>query len=267
MGIVNVTPDSFSDGGLSYSLANAVAHASTLIAEGADIIDIGGESTRPGAQAVGEREELDRVLPVIVALRAAYPDTLLSIDTVKSVVANAAARDGAHIVNDVSGMRLDARMAAVCRKHGVGVVLMHSRGGVADMATYTHADFDGDVVDVVLNELRERVADLAAAGVSREHIAIDPGIGFGKRSDHSLRLIAAIGRLAAFGQPVVVGASRKRFIGEITGETDAGRRIFGSVGAAVSAYERGAAILRVHDVRATRQALDVAAAVRAATAA
>ena len=267
MGIVNVTPDSFSDGGLAYSLATAVARASTLIAEGADIIDIGGESTRPGAHPVSARDELDRILPVVAALRVAHPATLLSVDTVKSVVADAAARAGAHIVNDVSGMRLDDHMASVCARHGVGVVLMHSRGGVADMATYAEAEFEGDVVDIVLGELRERVDRVMAAGVSRDRMAVDPGIGFGKRSHHSVRLLGNLGRLAAFGLPIVVGASRKRFIGELTGERDAAQRVFGSVGAAVSAYERGAAILRVHDVRATRQAIDVAAAIRAATAA
>ena len=267
MGIVNVTPDSFSDGGLAYSLENAVARASALITEGADIIDIGGESTRPGAHPVSARDELDRILPVVAALRVAHPATLLSVDTVKSVVADAAARAGAHIVNDVSGMRLDDHMASVCARHGVGVVLMHSRGGVADMATYAEAEFEGDVVDIVLGELRERVDRVMAAGVSRDRMAVDPGIGFGKRSHHSVRLLGNLGRLAAFGLPIVVGASRKRFIGELTGERDAAQRVFGSVAAAVSAYERGAAILRVHDVRATRQAIDVAAAIRAATAA
>ncbi len=264
MGIVNVTPDSFSDGGLAYPPASALEHAITLVAEGADILDIGGESTRPGAQPVSETEELERILPLIAALRQAHPDVPLSVDTVKSGVADAAVRAGAEIVNDVSGMRLDARMASVCARHGVGVVLMHSRGGVADMATYAHADYDGDVVDVVLHELRERLESAAAAGVSRDCVAIDPGIGFGKRSAHSLRLLGSLERFAELGLPVVVGASRKRFIGEITGETDASRRVFGSVGAAVSAYVGGAAVLRVHDVAATRQALDVAAAIRAA---
>jgi dihydropteroate synthase len=264
MGIVNVTPDSFSDGGVAYSATSAIERATVLVAEGANIIDIGGESTRPGAHPVSEQEERARVLPLIIAIRAAHPDVLLSVDTVKSGVADAAAREGVHIVNDVSGMRLDRRMASVCAAHGVGVVLMHSRGDVADMATYAHAEFDGDEVDVVLDELRACVAYARDAGVAPEAIALDPGIGFGKRSAHSLRLLGCLSRLVAEGFPIVVGASRKRFIGEITGEGEARRRVFGSVGAAVAAYERGAAILRVHDVEATRKALDVAAAIRAA---
>ena len=264
MGIVNVTPDSFSDGGIAFSRVSALERAATLVAEGADIIDIGGESTRPGALPVSEEEEARRVLPVISAMRESHPQVLLSVDTVKSGIASAAASAGAHIVNDVSGMRLDTRMASVCADHGVGVVLMHSRGDVADMATYAHAAFDGDVVDVVLEALQARVALATKAGIARESIALDPGIGFGKRSAHSLRLLACVHRFAATGFPVVVGASRKRFIGEITGEDDARQRTFGSVGAAVAAYERGASIVRVHDVRATRQALDVAAAIRAA---
>ena len=264
MGIVNVTPDSFSDGGLTLSPERALECASSLVEDGADIIDIGGESTRPGAHAVTEREELERVLPVIIAVRGAHPHVLLSVDTVKSGVADAAAREGVHIVNDVSGMRLDDRMAAVCAQHRVGVVLMHSRGGVSDMANYSHAVFDGDVVDVVLEELRARLAHALDAGIARNAIALDPGIGFGKQSMHSLRLLGCMRRLAGEGFPLVVGASRKRFIGELTGEEEANRRVFGSVGAAVAAYERGAAILRVHDVAATRQALDVAAAIRAA---
>ena len=264
MGIVNVTPDSFSDGGIAFTPARALAHASSLVADGADIIDIGGESTRPGAHPVSEHEELERVLPVVTGMRAAHPHVLLSVDTVKSGVAEAAAREGVHIVNDVSGMRLDDRMAAVCAEHGVGVVLMHSRGGVDDMAKYSHAVFDGDVVDVVLEELRARVAHAMDAGIARHSIALDPGIGFGKKSMHSLRLLGCMQRLAGEGFPLVIGASRKRFIGELTGVDEAHRRVFGSVGAAVVAYERGAAILRVHDVAATRQALDVAAAIRAA---
>lgn len=267
MGIVNVTPDSFSDGGLAFSFENAVACASMLVTQGADILDIGGESTRPGAEPVTEAEELRRILPLIRAVREAHPRTLMSVDTVKSGVADAAAHEGVHIVNDVSGMRIDAQMAGVCARHGLGAVLMHSRGGVADMATYAHAEFEGDVVDVVLDELRVRIDIALAAGIRRETIVIDPGIGFGKRSAHSLRLLGSIRRFAETGFPVLVGTSRKRFIGEITGEQEPVARVFGSVGAAVSAYDRGAAIVRVHDVAATRQALDVAAAIRSAEAA
>ena len=264
MGIVNVTPDSFSDAGEAFAPANAFARASALVAEGADILDIGGESTRPGAQPVSEADERRRVLPVIAAIRKTHPNVVISVDTVKSGVAAAAADEGAHVVNDVSGMRLDRDMVRVCAEHGVGVVLMHSRGGVTDMASYTHADFDGDVVDVVLNELRVRAEHVLNEGVPGERIALDPGIGFGKRSAQSLRLLACLSRFTAEGYPLVVGASRKRFIGELTGVDEARLRVGGSVGAAVAAYERGAAIVRVHDVAATRQALDVVAAIRAA---
>jgi dihydropteroate synthase len=265
MGIVNVTPDSFSDGGYYFSPSAALTHAAKLLAEGADILDIGGESTRPqGAESVSTDEELRRVLPIVRTLATEHPEALISVDTVKSAVAEAAIEAGAHIVNDVSGMRLDAEMPGVCARHDVGVVLMHSRGSVEDMATYAHAVFAGDPLDEVLDELRERVEVALESGIARDRIAVDPGIGFGKRSEHSLRLLGCLERLVAWELPVMVGVSRKRFIGEITDTPDPSRRIFGSVGAAVSAYERGARIFRVHDVGATRQALDVAAAIRAA---
>ena len=265
MGIVNVTPDSFSDGGCFFSPAAALAQAAQLLAEGADILDIGGESTRPqGAAAVSAKEEMRRVLPVISALAADRPDALLSVDTVKSSVAEAALLAGAHIVNDVSAMRLDPAMATVCARLDAGVVLMHSRGGVEDMATYTHAMFIGDPLDDVLDELGERVSTALERGIARERIVVDPGIGFGKRSEHSLRLLGCLERFSTWDCPVMIGASRKRFIGEITGVVDASMRVHGSVGAAVSAFDRGGRIFRVHDVAATRQALDVAAAIRQA---
>ena len=265
MGIVNVTPDSFSDGGSFFSPGAALAHAARLLAEGADILDIGGESTRPqGAEPVSADEELRRILPVIRALAAEHPEALLSVDTVKSSVAEAAILAGAHIVNDVSAMRLDPAMPAVCARHDVGIVLMHSRGGVEDMATYAHAVYAGDPLDAVLEELGHRVDLALEQGIARERIVVDPGIGFGKRSAHSLRLLGCLERLAAWGFPVMIGASRKRFIGEIIGVAEPRLRVHGSVGAAVAAYERGARIFRVHDVAATRQALDVAAAIRAA---
>ena len=265
MGIVNVTPDSFSDGGSYFSPAAALAQAARLLAEGADILDIGGESTRPdGAAHVPADEELRRVLPVIRALAIERPDALLSVDTVKSSVAEGALRAGAHIVNDVSAMRLDPEMAGMCARYETGVVLMHSRGGVEDMATYAHAVFAGDPLDDVLDELGERVATALATGIAREQIVVDPGLGFGKHTAHSLRLLGCLERLGVWGFPVMVGASRKRFIGEITRVLEPQLRVHGSVGAAVAAYDRGARIFRVHDVAATRQALDVAAAIRMA---
>jgi dihydropteroate synthase len=213
---------------------------------------------------VSADEEARRVLPLIREIVARYPDATLSIDTTKSVVAAAAIDAGVHVVNDVSGMRLDADMARVCADATVGVVVMHSRGGVGDMATYAHAQYAGDPMDVVLDELRERVDDVMEQGVARERIAVDPGIGFAKRAEHSLRVLASLERLVAWGFPVVVGASRKRFIGELTRVPQAMQRVHGSVGAAIAAYERGARIFRVHDVAATRQALDVAAAIHSA---
>jgi dihydropteroate synthase len=265
MGIVNLTPDSFSDGGMLNSVDDAVARAEALLAEGADILDVGGESTRPHADVVTTEEELRRVIPLIRALARRFPVVTLSIDSVKSLVAGAAIDEGAHIVNDVSGLRLDAAMARTCADAEVGVVIMHSRGDVRDMATYAHAEYDGDPMDAVLVELRDRVDDALEQGVAAERIAVDPGVGFSKRSEHSLRVLGSLERLAAWGYPVVVGASRKRFIGELSGVREAAARVHGSVGAALAAFERGARILRVHDVAATRQALDVADAVRQAS--
>ncbi len=265
MGIVNVTPDSFSDGGRFLPMRAALAHARQLVADGADIVDIGGESTRPqGATPVSAEEELRRVLPVVCAIAAEHAAVVISVDTVKASVAEAVLTAGAHVVNDVSGLRLDPAMPSICARTGAGVIVMHSRGDVSDMATLAHAEYTGDFMDEMLDELRSRVDAAEDAGVSRACIAVDPGIGFAKRGMHSLRALACLGRLGAWGYPVVVGASRKRFIGDLTGTSRAEDRVFGSVGAAVSAYERGASVLRVHDVAPTRHALDVAAAIRAA---
>jgi dihydropteroate synthase len=261
MGVVNVTPDSFSDGGQFFSVDAAVARAKQLRSEGADVLDVGGESTRPqGATAVDVAEELQRVVPVIRALAAEVPDVVLSVDTVKSEVAERALDAGAHIVNDVSGFRLDPRMGEICATAGAGVVLMHSRGGVSEMGTYAFARYD-DVVDEVFAELRERVTDARAAGIAAACIALDPGIGFAKRSGHSLAMLAALPELATWGHPVVVGVSRKRFLGEIAGVTAPAERLHATVGANVAALERGARVFRVHDVAPNRQALDVAWAI------
>ena len=261
MGILNVTPDSFSDGGQFFSVDAAVARARTLHEEGADIIDVGGESTRPqGAVTVDREEEKRRVVPVIEAMVKALPDAVLSIDTVKSDVARSALDAGARIVNDVSAFRLDPRMGEICATAGAGVVLMHSRGGVSEMGTYAHARYD-DVVDEVFAELRERVMVARDAGVAEDCIAVDPGLGFAKRGEHSLSILAALSDLVSWGYPVVVGASRKRFVGEIAGVSEPAGRIYGTIGANVAALERGARIFRVHDVAPNRQALDVAWAI------
>jgi dihydropteroate synthase len=261
MGILNVTPDSFSDGGRFFSFESALAHARTLIDEGADIIDVGGESTRPqGATPVGADEERRRVVPVIAEIARTHRDILISVDTVKSSVAAAALESGAHIVNDVSGFRLDPRMREICADMGPGVVLMHSRGSVSDMGTYKHASYD-DVIREVCSELRERVTLAGKAGIPPESIAIDPGVGFAKRGEHSLAILAALPELVAWGHPVLVGVSRKRFVGEMAGVDAPAQRLYGTIGANVAALDRGARIFRVHDVAPHRQALDVAWAV------
>ena len=266
MGILNVTPDSFSDGGQFNTVSEAVEHARQLVALGADIIDVGGESTRPqGAMQITAEEELNRVVPVIRALSSEVPGMLLSVDTTKSIVAMAALRAGASIVNDVSGFRLDDRMAAICADGKAGVVLMHSRGGVTDMASYALAEYDAVVADVK-RELGERIAAARRAGIADDRIAIDPGVGFAKRGTHSLTVLNRLSELTELGFPVMVGVSRKRFIAELTDEPVPANRVAGTVAANVSALERGARIFRVHDVRPNRQALDVAWAIMTASA-
>jgi len=262
VGIVNVTPDSFSDGGRFFSAEDAVAHAKRLVAEGADMLDVGGESTRPqGAIPVAVEEELRRVLPVVRALRIACPGIPISVDTVKSTVAAAALEAGASVINDVSGLRIDPAIARLCAAAGAGLVLMHSRGGVGDMSTYQHASYGPDVVSEVLAELSRQVDVALGAGVQPDTIAVDPGIGFSKRRIHSLAVLSALPRVVALGYPVMVGVSRKRFIGEITGVQEPAGRTYGSIGAAVAALARGARLFRVHDVRGTREALNAAWAI------
>jgi len=261
VGILNVTPDSFSDGGQLVTVDQALERAREMVAAGADVLDVGGESTRPqGAFAVDADEELRRVIPVIRLLERELPGTPISVDTTKSVVAERALGAGAAIVNDVSAFRLDAKMGEVCAAAGAGVILMHSRGGVSEMATYAHAAYDALVEDVVA-ELGGRVDGALAAGVPREAIVVDPGIGFSKRTEHSLAMIAGLSRLVSLGYPVLVGASRKRFVGELTGETVPAARVIGTVAVNVAALERGARLFRVHDIKENRQALDVAWAV------
>ena len=258
LGIVNVTPDSFSDGGDSFSPDVAVARALELLEHGADVLDIGGESTRPGATPVEAGEEIRRILPVMEGVLAAAPGAVISVDTVKSAVASRALDAGALIVNDVSGMRLDGGMAGLCARARCGVVLMHSRGSVAEMATYAQANYSSDVVGDVVRELGESVERARAAGVERSSIVVDPGFGFSKASEHSLAVLRDLDRICGMGFPVMVGVSRKRMIGELTGVATAADRDPGSVGVAVVALMRGARVFRVHQVRAHRQALDAA---------
>jgi dihydropteroate synthase len=252
MGIVNVTPDSFSDGGQHAERESAVVHARRLIAEGADLLDIGGESTRPGAEPVNAEEEIRRVVPVIEALRGTVP---LSIDTMKAAVARAALDAGAHIVNDVTSLR-DPEMAAVVRDSGAGVVLMHMRGTPQTMGELTEY---ADVVAEVVGFLEARLRAARDLGIDGGRIALDPGIGFAKRSWHNWALLARLGELAKLGQPVLLGVSRKGFLGKI-GDRPADQRLPASLACACDAVSRGnARIVRVHDVEATRYAIDVLA--------
>jgi dihydropteroate synthase len=253
MGIVNVTPDSFSDGGSYLSAPAALAHAERLIAEGADLLDIGGESTRPGAADVSETEELDRVLPLVEALRGS--GVTISVDTSKPGVMRAALAAGAAVINDVRAFRAQGALEAV-RGSDCGLVLMHMLGSPRTMQSEPQY---ANVVADVAAFLRGRVADLANAGVDLCRTAIDPGFGFGKSVEHNFALLRRLPALQAIGRPVLVGLSRKSMLGAVTGRT-VNERVAASVAAAVLAVERGARIVRVHDVAATRDALQVWAA-------
>jgi dihydropteroate synthase len=256
MGVVNVTPDSFSDGGVNYDPADAIAAARRMAAEGAAIVDVGGESTRPGSEGVPLAEELRRVVPVLEVVAGELP---ISIDTAKAEVARRALELGAELVNDVTALRGDARMAEVIASTDAYVCLMHMQGEPRTMQvspSYT------DVVSDVAAFLEQRVADAVRAGIPEERICLDPGIGFGKTVDDNFELLRRLGEIAAIGRPVVVGFSRKRSLGRILGDADAVTGpLAASIAAAVTAYERGATILRVHDVSEHVQALTVARAV------
>src|SRR5512139_3891900 len=250
MGIVNVTPDSFSDGGRHSTHGAALAHARRLIEEGADILDIGGESTRPGAAEVSQAEEIDRVVPLVAALAA--EGVPLSVDTSKPAVMRAALDAGAAIVNDVTALQAPGAIETVAAS-GCGVVLMHMQGVPRTMQVAPHY---GDVVAEVLAFLRERVAVLGAAGVTPDRVALDPGFGFGKTVEHNFMLLRELPRLGALGCPVLAGLSRQSMLGAVTGRA-VDERVTASVVGAVLAAERGARLLRVHDVAATRDGLRV----------
>ncbi|MHA6346499.1 dihydropteroate synthase [Roseivivax sp. CAU 1761] len=257
MGILNVTPDSFSDGGRFAAAGSAVAHGRALIAGGADILDVGGESTRPGAAEMPAEEEAARVLPVIRALSdAACP---ISIDTRKRAVAEAAVAAGAALVNDVSGLTHDPGLAGYCAKAELPVCVMHIRGRPEDMQRDPRYD---DVLLDVYDWLADRVAALETTGIPRGRILVDPGIGFGKTVDHNLALLRGVALFHGLGCPVLVGASRKGFIGVISGEQEAARRMPGSVAVALAAAAQGVQVLRIHDVAETRAALSLWQAVR-----
>jgi dihydropteroate synthase len=254
MGVVNVTPDSFSDGGLYLDSDAAVAHGEELARDGADVLDIGGESTRPGAVEVDEAEELRRTEPVVAGLAST---ATVSVDTSKLAVAEAALDAGASIVNDVSALRRDPEMAALCADRGAGVVLMHMPG---NPRTMQDSPAYGDVVDEIKAFLAERIEAAVAAGVEEERIWLDPGIGFGKTLEHNLELLRRLAELRELGRPLVIGASRKSFIGKIDG-SGVDDRLGGSIASSVLAAAEGADVLRVHDVAETAQAMRVAEAV------
>ena len=257
MGVLNVTPDSFSDGGQFYDPAAAVAQARRMVQAGADIIDVGAESTRPGSDRVGPADQIRRIEPILgeaVALGAA-----VSIDTTSAEVARFALDGGAAIINDVSAGRDDPHMLPLASERRCPVILMHMLGKPKTMQADPHYD---DVVAEVRDFLADRLAAAEAAGVQRRRCIVDPGIGFGKKLEHNLALLAGVDKLAALGVPVMVGASRKRFIGELTGRDDPTERLGGTIAACLAAYDRGATILRVHDVAAAVQALKVAQAIR-----
>jgi dihydropteroate synthase len=255
MGVVNVTPDSFSDGGLFLDPDAAVEHGEQLAAEGADILDIGGESTRPGAAPVPEDEELRRVLPVVERLANTGPR--LSIDTTKVAVARAAVEAGATIVNDVSAFRFEPELAGLVAESGVDCCLMHMLGEPRTMQEDPRYD---DVVGDVRAFLEERLAFAVAEGVPEERVWLDPGIGFGKTAEHNLELLRRLDEIVAIGRPVVVGTSRKSFLGRLLGGRPEAERLPGTIATNVLALERGAEVFRVHDVAQVRDALLVAAA-------
>ncbi len=259
MGVINATPDSFSDGGLAYGTADAVRRGKKLLGEGADILDIGGESTRPGAAPVGDDEELSRVIPVIRVLAA--DGAVISVDTRKAPVMEAALEAGAKIINDVTALSGDPRSMEVAAAANASVILMHMQGEPRAMQENPRYE---DAAAEVFDYLAGRVAACEKAGIARSRIAVDPGIGFGKTLNHNLEIINQLDRFKSIGCPVVLGASRKSFIAMIDEKADTpAKRLGGSLAAALAGVARGASILRVHDVFETRQALAVWGAIEA----
>jgi len=263
MGILNVTPDSFSDGGHFFDMQTAIARAEEMVAEGADILDVGGESTRPGAVLVSVAEEIRRIVPVVeaVAHKIAIP---ISVDTTKAEVARAALQSGAEIINDISGLRFDSRLADEAARAGAGLVLMHSRGTPETMHKLEPV---ADVLTEVTSSLRQSVAEAERRGVGRKSIALDPGIGFSKSAEQNVELLANLNNLASeFAEyPILVGTSRKRFISALLGGVPADERIHGTMATVTAAVLNGASIVRVHDVRAAVQTVRVADAIKAVT--
>ena len=259
MGILNVTPDSFSDGGEFFGVEPAIAQAEKMLDEGAHMIDVGGESTRPGSDPVSPEEELRRVLPAMRGILESHPETTISIDTYRASTAEVTLDAGARVVNDVTALQGDPRMAGLLAERGCPVILMHMLGEPKSMQQDPRYE---DVVREVRDFLVGRVEHAVSAGVREENVILDPGIGFGKTLVHNLELLNSLNVFVELGFPVLVGASRKSFLGKVLCTDDAGDRLFGTVATSVIAYERGANLFRVHDVRANKEALEVAAAVR-----
>lgn len=255
MGIINVTPDSFSDGGSFLDPDRAIAHGHALVAQGAAILDVGGESTRPGSAPVPEQVERDRVIGVIEGLKQVGAE--ISIDTSKAAVADAALRAGATLVNDVTALRGDPQMAAVVAQHGARCCLMHMLGEPRTMQRDPRYD---EVVSDVKRFLHDRIEHAVGNGIERARILVDPGIGFGKTVAHNLQLLRRLDEIAELGRPVVIGTSRKSFLGRLTGDRDPEQRLAGTIATNVIAFERGASVFRVHDVAPVVDALRVAAA-------
>lgn len=260
MGILNVTPDSFSDGGKFIDSDKSAARAAEMVAEGADIIDIGGESTRPGALPVESKEQIRRLIPTIEKITAMKLPAVLSVDTTSSKVAEAALDAGVYIINDVSAGRDDARILPLAATRSCPIILMHMLG---KPRTMQNNPVYSDVVTEVKDFLKDRVEVAKEAGIKEEHILIDPGIGFGKTAEHDLALLRGLKTFSVLARPVVVGVSRKKFIGKITGEAEPEGRVFGTAGAVAWAITNGGAIVRVHDVRAMSQVVRMIEAIEA----
>lgn len=262
MGVINVTPDSFSDGGLYNTIEKAVSRASDMISAGVDMIDIGGESTRPGAVEVGEEEELKRVIPVIKEIHSSFPDILLSVDTTKPSVASEALESGASVINDISGLSKSSVLAEIASANDAFIILMHMKGVPRTMQK---EPLYSDVIGEIASFLDRSVEAALSCGVDEKRICIDPGIGFGKTTAHNLTILKHLDSLLFRNLPLLVGASRKSFIGKIIGEESASKRLAGTISAHMTAMERGAAIIRVHDVEEALHSRDMFVSVKEAS--
>lgn len=258
MGIVNVTPDSFSDGGKFYSTKDAIAHASKLICEGADIIDIGGESTRPGANEISSSDELRRVIPVIKGIRSNNPDILISIDTTKAIVAKEAVEVGANIINDVSGLSFDSQMSKTVASLNAPIIIMHMKGNPRNMQKNPEYR---DLIDDILYYFKERIKIATKAGIDREMIILDPGIGFGKTVEHNFQILSKLNKFSKLELPLLIGPSRKSFIG-LTLNISPEDRVDGTAATVALGVNNGARIVRVHDVEKMKRVVTIADRIR-----